>query len=154
MKQAQQILTLSQSFPPSPPCSCDVCKSYCKRPGWWTVEEAAMAIDAGYAMRMMLEVPRDFSFGVLSPAFFGCEGSFALQEHAKNGCCFLKGGLCQLHGTGFQPLECRFCHHDRRGKGLLCHDSIEKDWHTPTGQRLVLRWAAMTNLWQRHGIKL
>jgi hypothetical protein len=117
------------------------------------VEEAEKAIEAGYAMRMMLEVPKDFSFGVLSPAFLGCEGNFALQEYARRGCCFLNGGLCHLHSTGLQPLECRFCHHDRRGQGQTCHVAIEKDWHTQNGQRLVLKWAAMTNLWQRHGIK-
>jgi hypothetical protein len=154
MKQERQILTLSQAFPPSTPCSCDVCKSYCKRPGWWTVEEAAMAIHAGHAMRMMLEVPSDLSFGVLSPAFSGCEGNFALQEYSERGCCFLKNGQCKIHGTGFQPLECRFCHHDRNGQGQACHEAIEKDWHTQQGQHLVLKWAAMTNIWQRHGMKL
>ena len=154
MKQTQKILILSKAFPPSPPCSCDVCKTYCKRPGWWTVEEAEKAVEAGYALRMMLEVPKDFSFGVLSPAFMGCEGNFALQEYAVRGCCFLKDGLCELHGTGFQPLECRFCHHDRRGQGQTCHEAIENDWHTPRGQRLVIKWAAMTNLWQRHGISI
>jgi hypothetical protein len=116
------------------------------------VEEAEKAVEAGYAMRMMLEVPGDLSFGVLSPAFPGCEGNFALQEYAGRGCCFMKNGLCRLHGTGFQPLECRFCHHDRRGQGLLCHDAIEKDWHSSQGQQLVLKWAAMTNLWQRYGM--
>ncbi len=153
MKHERPPLTLRQAFPPSPPCGCDVCKAYCMRPGWWTVEEAALAIKAGYALRMMLEVPRDLSFGVLAPAFFGCEGNFALQDHAYRGCCFLANGLCQLHGTGFMPLECRFCHHDRCGQGPKCHDALEKDWRTPPGQKLVLEWAAMTNIWQRYGMR-
>ncbi len=140
-----------QAFPPSPPCSCDVCRAYCRRPGWWTVKEADRALKAGYGMRMMLEVPGDLSFGVLSPAFRGCEGNFALNEYARYGCCFLSKGLCQLHGTGFEPLECRFCHHDRQGQGQMCHDAIEKDWHTPLGQQLVWDWAAMVNLWKRYG---
>ena len=153
MKHGQLFLPLRQAFPPSPPCGCDVCKAYCKRPGWWTVEEAALAIKAGYAWHMMLEAPRDLSFGVLAPAFFGCEGGFALQGHAHRGCSFLSNGLCRLHGTGFMPLECRFCHHDRRGQGQSCHDALERDWRTPPGQKLVLEWAAITNLWQRHGMR-
>lgn len=111
-----------------------------------------MALRAGYAKRMMLEMPGDRSFGVLSPAFSGCEGNFALQAYACRGCCFLQGGLCELHGTGFQPLECRFCHHTRRGLGQRCHDALERDWHTPAGQMLVKEWAAAVNLWHKYGL--
>ncbi|MPM52348.1 hypothetical protein SDC9_99107 [bioreactor metagenome] len=110
------------------------------RPGWWTVLEASRAIKAGYGGRMMLEVSPDFTYGVLSPAFSGCEGNFALQEYAKNGCNFLKDGLCELHGTGYEPLECLFCHHLRAGLGPKCHADLEKDWRTPAGQRLVREW--------------
>ena len=154
MKHARPPMTLAQAFPPSPPCGCDVCRAYCKRPGWWSVDEAARAMKAGYAGCMMLEVSADLTFGVLSPAFAGCEGNFALQEYALKGCCFLKHDLCQLHGTGVQPLECRFCHHDRRGQGQICHDALEKDWRTPAGQRLVREWSAVTNLWQRYGMRI
>jgi hypothetical protein len=97
-------------------------------------------MEAGYGGRMMLEVSPDFTFGVLSPAFAGCEGCFALQEFAQNGCNFLKNGLCELYGTGFEPLECRFCHHSRKGQGLLCHAAIEKDWHASAGKVLVKKW--------------
>jgi hypothetical protein len=147
MKQSAQ--TISEKYPPSPPCACEVCKSYCVRPGWWTVKEAARAIDAGYAGRMMLEMAPDLSFGVLSPAFGGCEAGFAVNEFAKNGCNFLKKGLCELFGTGNQPLECRYCHHDRGGQGELCHLDIEKDWNTPVGQAVVAQWGKMTGLWEK-----
>lgn len=146
MKRKKQVKTLKQKYPPSPPCSCEICRSYCMRPGWWTVEEASKAVKAGYANRMMLEMPPDFSFGVLSPAFKGCENNFALQEYARRGCNFLSGGLCELHGTGLQPLECRFCHHTRKGLGEKCHSDIEKDWNTPAGQALVNEWIANSNL--------
>ncbi len=43
------------------------------RPGWWTVQEANEALHAGLGKRMMLEMSPDLSFGVLSPAFKGCE---------------------------------------------------------------------------------
>ncbi len=89
---------------------------------------------------MMLEISPEMTFGVLSPAFIGCEGSCAFQEYANNGCNFMKNGLCELHGTGFQPLECRYCHHIRKGLGMICHADIEKDWQTPAGQALVKSW--------------
>ena len=139
MKRKQKI-TLYKKYPPSPPCSCEVCRAYCSRPGWWTVSEAGRALDAGYGYRMMLEMSPDFSFGVLSPAFKGCERNFALQEYAHYGCSFLRKGLCELHDTGFQPLECRFCHHTRQGSGRQCHADIEKDWRTQAGQLLVAKW--------------
>ncbi len=133
--------TLAEKYPPSPPCSCDVCQSYCKRPGWWTVDEAARAIEAGYGKRMMLEMAPGFTFGVLSPAFKGCEVKFAYNEYASNGCTFLMDNKCELHRTGHQPLECRYCHHDRPGMGPVCHAYIEKDWNSPAGRALVVKWS-------------
>lgn len=98
----------------------------------------------------MLEMSPDLSFGVLSPAFRGCEQNFALQEYAKNGCGFLKDGWCELFGTGFQPLECRFCHHDRKNQGQKCHSALERDWYSLRGRLLVERWALMSGLWQKY----
>src|SRR5512138_1982346 len=112
--------SLAEQYPPSEPCSCAVCMSYCRRPGWWTIEEARCAMEAGYARRMMLEMSPDRAFGVLSPAFKGCELQLASNEYAGNGCTFLQEGLCELHSTGLMPLECRFCHHDRPGLGPRC----------------------------------
>lgn len=143
MARHRRKLTLAEKYPPSPPCSCEVCKSYCKRPGWWTVEEAARAMEAGYAKRMMLEMAPGFMFGVLSPAFKGCEVQFAYNEYASAGCTFLIDGKCELHGTGHQPLECRFCHHDRLGLGPCCHADIEKDWDTSPGRSLIVQWSEM-----------
>jgi hypothetical protein len=139
--------TLADKYPPSEPCACEICLAYCVRPGWWTVREAAGALNAGYAGRMMLEVSPERTFGVLSPAFKGCEGAFALNTHARRGCNFLKDNRCELYGTGFQPLECRFCHHDRPGLGPRCHTAIEKDWLTPAGRALVAGWSKLTGVW-------
>lgn len=128
-------------YPPSEPCSCEICRSYCLRPGWWTVEQAKQAINEGYADRMMIEVSPERDFGVLSPAFKGCESGIALQQFAKNGCNFFTDdGLCELHATGLIPLECRFCHHDRAGLGLECHLALEKDWKREVGKQLVHKW--------------
>jgi hypothetical protein len=138
--------SLAEKYPPSKPCSCKICLTYCIRPGWWTVEEASRVIASGYGKRMMLEMSPDLSFGVLSPAFSGCEGYFALNLFSKRGCNFLKNNLCELYGTGLQPLECRFCHHNRKGLGQKCHLDIEKDWNTLTGQELVIKWCKLTGL--------
>jgi hypothetical protein len=107
------------------------------------VAEAACAIEAGYGKRMMLEMAPGFGFGVLSPAFKGCEGTFAYNEYAARGCTFLVDGKCELHGTGYQPLECRFCHHERLGMGPQCHAGLEKDWNGSTGRALVVKWSGI-----------
>jgi len=127
-------------YPPSEPCSCEICRSYCLRPGWWTVEQAKEVINSGYSNRMMVEVSPERDFGVLSPAFKGCERGIALQKFSKNGCNFYKDGLCELHPIGLLPLECGFCHHDRTGLGIKCHSDLEKDWKTELGKQLVFKW--------------
>jgi hypothetical protein len=95
---------------------------------------------------MMLEVAPERTFGVLSPAFKGCEEGFALEDFSSHGCTFLVHGLCALFGTGHQPLECRFCHHDRPGQGPACHAAIERDWNTAAGRALVRCWCKLTGL--------
>jgi len=140
---------LRKKYRPSSPCSCNTCLAYCKRPGWWTVEEAANAIKAGYADRMMLEISPELSFGVLSPAFAGCEGGIALNIYAQQGCNFLKNNLCELHGSDLIPLECRFCHHERIGLGRQCHLDIENDWNTGYGKILIKEWGESIRLWDR-----
>jgi hypothetical protein len=137
---------LNQQFPPSEPCSCEVCLAYCQRPGWWTVAEARRAIQKGLASRMMLEVAPEGGWAVLSPAFRGCEGYVAVQEASRNGCNFLQDGLCELFGTGLEPLECRFCHHERVGQGKECHAALEADWNTPEGQVLVKIWKGLQKI--------
>lgn len=133
---------LELKYPRSEPCACEVCRAYCRRPGWWTVKQAARALEAGLGARMMLEMSPDRRRAVLSPAFKGNEGTYAFSEFAAGGCGFLTPeGACELHGTGLQPLECRFCHHDRRGDGPKCHRDLEKDWDSPSGRALVARWA-------------
>jgi hypothetical protein len=149
MSRTRKPQTLSDKFPPSRPCRCEICLGYCLRPGWWTVEQGRQAVEAGYARRMMLEMAADHAFGVLSPAFKGCEISFALDLFASRGCTFLQDGLCELYGTGLQPLECRYCHHDRRKLGFFCHQELARDWNTPAGRALVVHWSKISGFWSR-----
>lgn len=141
---------ISRKYLDSPACTCDVCVSFCRRPGWWTVEEAARAMDAGYGTRMMLEMGPANAFAVLSPAFKGAEQDFATNIHAHHGCTFLVDKRCQLHGTGLQPLECRCSCHDRPGMGERCHADLGRQWNSPSGRALVVRWSNQTEFWQRH----
>jgi hypothetical protein len=141
--------SLAHKYPPSEPCTCEICLGYYARPGWWTVEEAASALDAGYGNRMMLEIAPELTFGVLSPAFKGCEKSVATNLFAKNGCTFLKNDRCELFDSSHQPLECRFCHHERRGLGTQCHTDLEKDWKTPAGQAVVETWIKLVGVASR-----
>lgn len=97
----------------------------------------------------MLEMAPGEGYGVLSPAFRGNEGAFARQEFAGEGCSFKKGNLCELHDSGLQPLECRFCHHDRLGEGIACHNALEADWKTTAGQSLVVEWSRITGFLDR-----
>jgi hypothetical protein len=147
--------SLNEKYPPSEPCACEVCLTYCARPGWWTVAEAGRAIKAGYADRMMLEISPEHTIAVISPAFKGCEKYFAVNDYAHAGCTFLENNRCHLHSTGFQPLECRFCHHDRIGQGKRCHADLENDWNTPAGHALVIEWMKANGLWNlRHLCRL
>lgn len=144
-------LILSEKYPPSEPCSCEICLSYCSRPGWWTVEEASKAVDAGLEDRMMLEISPEKDFAVLSPAFRGNECNYAFEIFSGEGCTFLKKNRCELFGTDLQPLECRFCHHARKGKGRECHLDIAREWNSESGKRLIVRWGNKTGFWQRQG---
>jgi hypothetical protein len=145
-RKAKQKKTLAEKYPSSKPCACEICLGYCVRPGWWPVEQADHAMNAGYGERMMLEISPEVTFGVLSPAFKGCEKTFATNQFAGNGCNFLKDGLCELYGTDHQPLECRFCHHERRGLGRQCHADLERDWNTAAGQTLIKEWMKQVGL--------
>lgn len=142
-------LSLAQKYPPSEPCACEKCVRFCLRPGWWTVAEADRALSSGYGNRMMLEMAPDRSFGVLSPAFRGCERDFARDLYSPRGCTFLRNDRCELHGTGLQPLECRFCHHDRPGQGKKCHADIEREWNSSSGKALVILWSKLTGFHEK-----
>lgn len=143
---------LHKKYPPSKSCTCKKCVSFCIRPGWWTIDEAAKAINEGFASRMMLEVSPEKDFAVLSPAFKGNESNFALQINAKNGCTFLHNNRCELFSAGLMPLECRFCHHDRMGLGVKCHSDIEQQWKTNDAKRLIVRWGNLTGFWEKQGL--
>lgn len=131
---------LYKKYPPSESCSCSECQSYCTRPGWWLPKEAEKAIAHGYAKRMMLEVSPVYNYAVLAPAFKGNEGRYALRIFSSNGCTFFNNQRCDLYSQNLQPLECRFCHHSRKGKGIQCHISIGNEWKKEYARKLIAHW--------------
>ncbi len=141
-------INLHKKYPPSPPCGCDICRAFCRRPGWWSVAQAAAALRGGLGKRMMLEVAPERTYAVLSPAFRGCEGKLATQTYANQGCTFLReDDSCELHASPYLPLECAFCHHERAGLGKQCHADLRADWRTPEGRQLVRVWCRQTGWW-------
>ena len=103
---------------------------------------------------MMLEISPERIFGVLSPAFKGNEGNYALQIFADQGCTFLHNNLCEIYGSGFQPIECRYCYHNRKNMGIKCHSEIEKEWNSEAGKRLIVEWGNKIGFWNRQGFIL
>lgn len=136
-------------YPHSQSCSCEVCKSFCKRPGWWTPEQTKEIIKVGYYNKIMLEISPELTFGVLSPAFKGCEMNIAINLFKENWCTFYHNGLCDLHNTPYLPLECAFCNHDSKGQGQKCHTDIEQLWKSKENQKIIKEWGEMVGLWER-----
>src|SRR5262245_51533200 len=110
-------------------CTCEKCIRACQRaPGWMSPEEARKAIDNGYADRLMRDWFEPSSkYGnkeriyVLAPASLGCEGKDAPEvdredlhniirglEWNKGRCTFFNDeGRCEVHESGFKPLQCK-----------------------------------------------
>lgn len=149
-------------------CTCDMCVGARERnPGWFTPEEAMQAIKAGYARRMMRDwyVPDEHvasehdKIYVLAPASQGFGGTdapeipeglnlVAAMFWCKGRCTFLNKGLCEIHDSGFKPLQCRdaFCcdegtrKYDRSDRDS--NVSVAKLWNTEEGRAIVRAWEA------------
>ena len=126
-----------------PACQCDECKSYCKRPGWYTPDEARAAIEAGLAQRMMCDWWEDSegNIDILGPAIQGYEGR-AAPWWPSGWCTFYHDGQCDVHGT-HKPLECRVAHHAYPPNGV--HGGIAKMWDTSEGRKVVALWEKETD---------
>ena len=140
--------SLVEKYPPSAQCSCAICISYCRRPGWWTVEEAAAARQAGDGDSMVLEVGPGNAFRFLSPPFSGNEVVFTAKEVAGQDYTFLENERCQLYVTSHQPLECPFCHHDRPGQGTSGYRDVGKQWSSPAERALGVRRTDQSGFWR------
>jgi Fe-S-cluster containining protein len=152
------VLTL----PNDTACACAICTSYCRNnPGWMLPEEAARAIAAGYADRLMLdwwEASKETDFQkvyLLCPASAGSQGAYApdtdflsiLRGWSKGQCTLLEGDTCAIHASGFKPLECRAAHHDgTREASYRVRVALVCAWNTPAGEQIVAVWRVAVGL--------
>lgn len=117
-----------------------------------TPEEAAAAIRAGYAHRLMKDwfgsgpvEYEDAEVFQISPAIVGYEASPApstarIVALGKGPCTFLKDGLCEIHDSGFKPIQCRNAHHSK-GTVEPSVEEMETIWNTDEGRAVVAEWA-------------
>jgi hypothetical protein len=42
-----------------------------------------------------------------------------------------------------------YCYHSRAGLGETCHAALERDWDTPEGRALAVRWGELMGVWER-----
>ncbi len=132
-------------------CTCSACVEACKRfPGWFGLDDAEAALDAGLAKRLMLDFWEEFpeNISILSPASEGCEGDDAPDMPAfafgwtKGRCVFLSPeGLCLLHDTPYKPLQCRTMISREQPPGEWIDNRAVRDlWDSDRGRALVARW--------------
>ena len=140
-------------------CTCTRCIECCKHnPGWMTPEEAAAAIDAGHSGRLMLdwlepcdELKNKKRIYILAPASIGHEGSNAPEmpsfdlTWSKGRCTFLKNNRCEIHNSGFKPLQCResLACNPSRSIGYLNNYAIAPLWKTGEAKSIVKRWKSL-----------
>lgn len=141
-------------------CTCARCKAACERnPGWLSPEDARRAIDAGLSHRLMRDwLEPDSRYGnskrlyVLAPASLGYEGADApdllrmiLNNGVKGRCTFLTDGrLCEIHSSGFKPLQCRAGRSCVDDDEYLDNYAMARLWDTPEGRNLVRQWVEVT----------
>jgi Fe-S-cluster containining protein len=124
------------------PCDCEKCKHECEKvPGWFTPAEATRAIGAGYANRMSLvaEKSPDIAFA-LAPSIVGWEGKSTAFAFGR--CSFLtKEGRCEIHDSGFKPIECRFGYGCRRSAPDYPEpEAMRALWRTVEGDTAIRLW--------------
>ena len=134
-------------------CTCPTCISACRQfPGLMTPAEAVAAISAGYASRLMedwLEPSDEFSneerIYMLAPASLGHEGAFAPEMEwgdfffIKGQCTFLKNDRCEIHDSGFKPIQCRYAHCSEMKANPSNYD-MARMWDTPEGEAALELW--------------
>jgi hypothetical protein len=134
-------------------------------PGWFTPEEARIAVAAGYAGRMMLDwLEPDPAVGnaeriwVLAPASEGHGGdkapelpdfqSFfaaAASSWCKGRCVMLIDRRCSIHESGFKPLQCHLMNgcdeaHLNTPTDPASNYSVARLWDTALGREVVREW--------------
>jgi Fe-S-cluster containining protein len=141
-------------------CICEQCVSACKRiPGLFHPTEALRAIRAGYADDLMSvwasDEHRYYSLRrhwrvlmpISAPPPYIRQSEFFDPRRRRGGfeavgrCIFLNvDNRCEIHDSGFKPVECRHA--------LLCksvntdrqHDGAKAAWDSPVGRFVLDLW--------------
>ena len=146
-------------------CACAKCVDLCRRnPGWFTPQEAAKALAAGLADKLMCdwlepsnEVGNDERIFVLAPAADARGGEMAPEWDEMHGggggmfaallgplpykgrCIFFKKDRCAVHDSGFKPRQCV--------ENFGCDGQIRADnyemarlWNNEEGRALIATW--------------
>lgn len=106
-------------------------------------DEAEAAMKAGLAHSLMLDywVAED-NIEVLCPAILGYLGTDA-PFWPDGQCTFLKKNRCEIHDSGFKPLQCRMA------KGCTGEGTDKKDfvkiWDTDPARALISKWKTMVS---------
>ncbi len=125
-------------------CSCEICKSMCRRPCWGTPQEIRKLINSGYGDRLYIDywARNERDIEILCGALKGHEGQRApFIPSSKQGCTFWKEGLCQLHDAKLKPAEGRHAHHSTcMNEDSSIHEAIADMWDTKEGRKIVKHW--------------
>lgn len=119
-------------------CKCSACKGCCEKvPGWFTPTEAMLAIEAGFASR--LSAVKEYGVVAIAPSPVGYEGR--AKHHGPGVCNFLtKDGLCEIHNSGFKPIECRTGFGCSPGADYPELETMHEMWASEEGHNAVETW--------------
>lgn len=121
-------------------CTCSSCERECERlPGWFAPGEAVRAIEAGLAPRLALVQQGDVY--ALAPAPVGKEGQEI--EYQQGRCTFFtQWRRCEIHKSGFKPIECVTGFGCHRGPRPVHPDLMEMFamWRSDAGRAAVRLW--------------
>jgi hypothetical protein len=138
---------------PDVECSCDRCRTMCRRPCWPSPAEVRVLIDKGYAPKLMLDWwigPPDIY--LICPANPGRGGKpaprgpdmlaflFGGASELTSGCIMQsKSGKCKIHKL--KPIEGRKAMHvAERSASDRTHEAVAMLWKTKEGRDTVKLW--------------
>lgn len=145
MVQRLTVTEITERYPTSE-CDCHQCVSMCERiPCWPSPQEARDLIESGYGRKLMHTVDYDYRIGydieLICPAPQDyTPGTFTSDRYGV--CVFLTNDdLCQIHNTGFKPIEARLVDHRNAPEDL--HLQVLLLWDTPEGKEVIKLWQNM-----------
>lgn len=155
-------------------CSCPKCVKCCtKNPGWFSPSEALLAITSGHANRLMLDwldpsknlgniekiwvlaPSSDNRGGELAPEWDEMHGtgddsffSALISTPWKGQCIFLKNNLCEIHYSGFKPIQCVTTFACAPQDEYMDNYKVAKQWDTNEGKSIVEKWKELVKFSQ------